>query len=659
MDRRFAAVGFVREGVQSVAIARISASPEEGMKCRIGGRAIKRDFFTVFRWCANIGHDHSSNRAEVFVDADFERSAIPTQVNATAILANTAAEFDLGYIATGAVRACSFRKEERFEVSSTCRFIVKQPIDSEQVMASISDVSVGVTLRSLQISKRLLQSVLQLVFYATSIGVAEFLSALQQMYSDMIFYPLAIDVVGHHRNTLALAILDRNHRTVSAQDALSIVQKFLKLTEYPHVLVESMKASLCSKDLCANDGKCRQAMSFSSTRVTFYGFNSIWNVPNGIITTRCECSHGYCGRTCDVQCDTPFCSTDRCSTNGRSIQACETFRVGGGCLTGFSEAICSMQSDNGQSLASQSIDVEALLEHKQKSLCVRVNCGDGVCHVHRGQPVCQCSDGLKATDCSIGSQVISLSNVGFITLIPTEQLRIQPFNHSLLSNDDFCNGSQSLAIEFRTRESYGTIVVLSYELEYSVIEMHGSVVRYRVINPHRAPIDITLDRKSVNDGEWHHVMLELTSDRKTITFRMDDIGKQALSREMLPALISAELESIHFGQNGPLGQFTGCLRRLVINGRLQPLLNDQKHRDELFSTVDHGVVAKCVLDSAHKSILQNTTVVSYLVVIAVPIVAIVLVIVVLHILRRKVANDSKQCGQMWTRNDVACRRRCK
>uniref|UniRef100_A0A158PBZ1 LAM_G_DOMAIN domain-containing protein n=1 Tax=Angiostrongylus cantonensis TaxID=6313 RepID=A0A158PBZ1_ANGCA len=548
-EERFATVGFIREGVQSVSIARISTlAPGEFTTYRIGEKRLGEIFSLssdgVLTSTRPLKQSSRSvynltviMQPHVFVDLDFERSVIPTKVEATSILANRAAEFDLEYISAGAVEECHARDEERFQVLSTCRFIVKRPIDGEEVLASISGVSVRIALRSLQPSKKLLQSVLQLVFYATSTGVAEFLTELQQFYSDMTFYPLAIDVVAHHRNTLALAILDRNHKVVTPQDAHNIVQKFLKLTEFPHVLIESMKTN-------------------ASAQIHVVENPVMYPVIRPLVPLR-----------------------------------------------------------NAQRTAFA---------------CMR--------------------------DLVRSSQVTSLSNVAFVTLVPTEQLRIGLLNQSLLTNDDSCNGSQSLAIEFRTRESYGTIVVLSYELEHSVIEVHGSVVRYRVINPHRIPIAITLDRKSVDDGKWHHVMLELTSDRKTITFKMDDIGKQALSREVLPALISAGLERIQFGRNGPQRQvvyvmyhydrhFSGCLRRLVINGRLQPLLYDPKYSDELFSTIYHGVVAECVMDSPHITLLQNTTIVSCLVFVGGPAVVCVLIIVVVQILRRNEAKGSKRCDQ--------------
>ncbi|KAE9414702.1 hypothetical protein Angca_006632, partial [Angiostrongylus cantonensis] len=671
-EERFATVGFIREGVQSVSIARISTlAPGEFTTYRIGEkrlgeifslssdgvltstRPLKQSSRSVYNLTVimqpHVGHPHVTD-VLVFVDLDFERSVIPTKVEATSILANRAAEFDLEYISAGAVEECHARDEERFQVLSTCRFIVKRPIDGEEVLASISGVSVRIALRSLQPSKKLLQSVLQLVFYATSTGVAEFLTELQQFYSDMTFYPLAIDVVAHHRNTLALAILDRNHKVVTPQDAHNIVQKFLKLTEFPHVLIESMKTSLCNDNVCALDDKCLQAVFFRNKSLLFYGSKSVWNVPNGFVTTRCKCTNSRCGKPCDVPCDTSSCSTEECPANGLRMH--ERSCTNGECFSGFVGAMCSLQSDYEQSLARETSTVEASSKDQQNRLCARMNCGDGSCRVHRGQPICHCSDGLKATDCSYGSQVTSLSNVAFVTLVPTEQLRIGLLNQSLLTNDDSCNGSQSLAIEFRTRESYGTIVVLSYELEHSVIEVHGSVVRYRVINPHRIPIAITLDRKSVDDGKWHHVMLELTSDRKTITFKMDDIGKQALSREVLPALISAGLERIQFGRNGPQRHFSGCLRRLVINGRLQPLLYDPKYSDELFSTIYHGVVAECVMDSPHITLLQNTTIVSCLVFVGGPAVVCVLIIVVVQILRRNEAKGSKRSDQKWMQAEL-------
>lgn len=61
---------------------------------------------------------------------------------------------------------------------------------------------------------------------------------------------------------------------------------------------------------------------------------------------------------------------------------------------------------------------------------------------------------------------------GFITLTPTDQLQTElALNYSPLANQEFCNGSQSISIDFRTRKSHGTIVALSYEAEFAVIEV--------------------------------------------------------------------------------------------------------------------------------------------------------------------------------------------
>ncbi|KIH55413.1 hypothetical protein ANCDUO_14431 [Ancylostoma duodenale] len=167
---------------------------------------------------------------------------------------------------------------------------------------------------------------------------------------------------------------------------------------------------------------------------------------------------------------------------------------------------------------------------------------------------------------------------GFITLTPTDQLQTElALNYSPLANQEFCNGSQSISIDFRTRKSHGVIVALSYEAEFAVIEVHSSVVRYRVFDSYRTPIEITLAGQTVDDDNWHQVVLELSEDRKTvsdfclqilsmhnfwdrynwyflqITFKVDGIGKQAVSRVVLPSILSPDLRRLQLGINGLRG----------------------------------------------------------------------------------------------------------
>ncbi|PIO53658.1 hypothetical protein TELCIR_24999, partial [Teladorsagia circumcincta] len=144
---------------------------------------------------------------------------------------------------------------------------------------------------------------------------------------------------------------------------------------------------------------------------------------------------------------------------------------------------------------------------------------------------------------------------GFITLAPTQQLHSNIGNTTTTSPAvmEFCNNSRSIEIDFRTRQAHGTIVALSYEAEFAVIEVYASVVRYRVFDSYRTPVEITLSGQSVDDGNWHRVVLELSEDKKVITFKVDGIGKQALSRVVLPSIISADLKRIQLGINGLRG----------------------------------------------------------------------------------------------------------
>nr|CDJ93240.1 Cadherin and Laminin G domain containing protein [Haemonchus contortus] len=219
------------------------------------------------------------------------------------------------------------------------------------------------------------------------------------------------------------------------------------------------------------------------------------------------------------------------------------------CLAGFSGVDCSIRNKDRKLKRKRPYELKKPSE-KRKMNCSEMKCDGGTCQAEGGRAICHCVGGFEAVDCSKAGQAYSMT-FGSFTLAPTEQLRSILAAGALSPADStFCHGSQSIEIDFRTRKSHGTIVALFYESELAVVEVHASVARYRVFNSYRTPVEITLGSQSVDDGNWHQVVLELSGDRKVITFKVDGLGKQAMSRVVLPSIISADLERIELGVNG-------------------------------------------------------------------------------------------------------------
>ncbi|KAK6043690.1 EGF-like domain protein [Cooperia oncophora] len=395
---------------------------------------------------------------------------------------------------------------QRVVMLADCHITVKQPIDPTGIKATINGADSDIELKTLQISDGLEQSSVQVVLYAAPAGVADFLDELQRSYSDLTFYPLAVDIdAAEHRNTLSLAVVDRNRRVIAADDSRDILRSFFQKDDFPHTLLQSMKTSLCDDYVCSNGGKCRQMIALHNGSTSFYGSESIWSIPNGVLTTRCKCAFGYGGEFCDEV------NRMRWSHFGVCLAGiCE-------CLAGFAGVDCSMRvfGSNERKQKKRPAELKKASK-KRKTSCSEMNCGDGVCHTEGGRAICHCVGGFQAVDCSTAEQAISTTS-GSITLMPTEQLR------KILSNGtsspaamEFCNNSRSIEIDFRTRKAHGTIVALSYEGQFAVIDVHASVVRYRVFDSYRTPVEITLGSQPVGDGRWHRVVLELSEDRKTV-----------------------------------------------------------------------------------------------------------------------------------------------
>ncbi|EYC20781.1 hypothetical protein Y032_0021g420 [Ancylostoma ceylanicum] len=167
-------------------------------------------------------------------------------------------------------------------------------------------------------------------------------------------------------------------------------------------------------------------------------------------------------------------------------------------------------------------------------------------------------------------------------------------------------------------------------------QVHSSVVRYRVFDSYRTPIEITLNGQTVDDDNWHQVVLELSEDRKTITFKVDGTGKQAVSRVVLPSILSPDLRRVQLGINGLRGQFSGCLRRFVINGYLQPLHDVESSLDEYFSRkVSGDVSSDCHVGSTPLAVFQKPGVLASILCVGVLVAAVLAVFIVARLLKRR------------------------
>ncbi|KAK5968830.1 hypothetical protein GCK32_015961, partial [Trichostrongylus colubriformis] len=262
---------------------------------------------------------------KVFVEADFENAVVSRHLNTTVVFAGTPTELDLSALASGTKSQCASKESELLEISPDCHITVKQPIDMV-VEALINGNSTEIKINTLQVSEELEQSALQVVLYAAPGGVANFFTELQRSYSDLTFYPLAIEIVDAlHRNTLSLAVVDRNRRVIAVDDSRDILRSFFQKDDFPHALLQSMKTSLCDDVICSNGGRCRQLIELKNSSISFYGSESIWSVPNGVARTRCECASGYVGEYCEQvnRCDNVICPDGRCSTSGNCTSDCE------------------------------------------------------------------------------------------------------------------------------------------------------------------------------------------------------------------------------------------------------------------------------------------------------------------------------------------------
>ncbi|KAK6740382.1 hypothetical protein RB195_008692 [Necator americanus] len=143
----------------------------------------------------------------------------------------------------------------------------------------------------------------------------------------------------------------------------------------------------------------------------------------------------------------------------------------------------------------------------------------------------------------------------------------------------------------------------------------------------------------MDDGNWHEVVLELSEDRKTITFKVDGIGKQAVSRMVLPTILSSDLKRVQLGVNALRGQFSGCLRRFVINGHLQPINSEETLSEEYFTrTLSGDVSSECHMGSTQVALFQKPGVIASVLCVGVLAAAVLVVFTIARLTKRRHAS---------------------
>ncbi|WKX99935.1 hypothetical protein Q1695_014644 [Nippostrongylus brasiliensis] len=660
-------VGYITDSVPSVAILPLLRFGGQKTSYRIGDRRL-RELFSMTPenvlislrplsrairsiYDIPIVAQHDSGRLQtrrvlVFVDANEDNRVVPDNLNTTVVFADGPLQLDLSQLLPQSSPSCTSLNEP-ITVTSDCRLMVDRSVDNTVVTATGANAtSLKIRLESLKINEDLKKSALKLVFYAAPAGVADLLSELRRSYAELTFYPLAITRIGANHHALSLSVVDRNGRIISASDTRDIARGFFQKDEFSHAILDTMFVTVCDETTCANGGRCHQLVSLDSDSSSFLGSESIWVIPRGNAKARCSCSAGFRGEFCE--------EVDRCEDAGKcsSEQAtceetCKNGVCAGGecaCLDGFTGADCTipLPSPGLRKKAKKQPD-ELKKPVKPKTKCSELNCGDGRCRIRPDGPVCQCTGGFEALDCALGMQSFTMTS-GSIDFFPTDQLRSALLSSSSSSSSigDFCNGSRSIQIDFRTDRAHAVIARFSYEAEFAVIEVYSSMLRYRVFDSYRTPVEITLTGQPVNDGNWHTVVLELSSDRKMITFKVDGIGKQALSRVVLPSIISPDLRRIQLGVSEQQGQFSGCLRRFVVNGQLQSLDVDDDYPSELFTRSTSGdVMAGCSLTPAPRlALLQKPEVLLSLISLAIVLGSAVVIVTAVRMIRRRKAPPS-------------------
>ncbi|XP_076063489.1 protein slit-like [Oratosquilla oratoria] len=313
---------------------------------------------------------------------------------------------------------------------------------------------------------------------------------------------------------------------------------------------------------------------------------------DGINSYVCACAPGYTGTYCEKK--IAFCSKEfnpckngaECHDEGTgySCQCLEGW-TGANCTENINDCVSHMCMNGGQC-----VDGVATYECKcvgdwsgryceqgpsvllQTQPCTQHDCKHGVCVVSpndRAQYMCKCSPGYSGKYCEHQTAVTFLDASSYVQLgTPTTKPHL------------------NLTLRFTTKQQDGALVYHGQERCHIAVEVFKGRLRisYDVGNH---PASTMFSYELVSDGEEH--MVELFSERQNFTLRVDggmarsilNAGEKKFLEITTPVFlggappdVAAYAHSQWHLRNAT--SFRGCMREVVVNGKLQDLSVDTK-----------------------------------------------------------------------------------
>ncbi|XP_016104917.1 protocadherin Fat 3-like isoform X2 [Sinocyclocheilus grahami] len=216
-------------------------------------------------------------------------------------------------------------------------------------------------------------------------------------------------------------------------------------------------------------------------------------------------------------------------------------------------------------------------------VCVDMRCpGDMQCvgtDISRGPYVCQCPPG-KLGECA-GHTSLSFSGNSYIKYRVTDGER---------------SGEMKLALRIRTLQSTGIIMYTRAD-PCSVLKIEEGKLWFQ-LDCGNSPRSIGISGRPVNDGNWHHVVLELRGNYSSLSLDDMYVERRLATTKYRP--LGADL-SIYFGaqvsppdarslteRKGPwvTNGFQGCLDSVVLNDNELPLQNKRSPYAEVVGLTD-------------------------------------------------------------------------
>uniref|UniRef100_A0A8C2BHA8 FAT atypical cadherin 3a n=1 Tax=Cyprinus carpio TaxID=7962 RepID=A0A8C2BHA8_CYPCA len=216
-------------------------------------------------------------------------------------------------------------------------------------------------------------------------------------------------------------------------------------------------------------------------------------------------------------------------------------------------------------------------------VCADMRCpGDMQCvgtDSSRGPYVCQCPQG-KLGECA-GHTSLSFSGNSYIKYRVTDGER---------------SGEMKLTLRIRTLQSKGIIMYTRAD-PCSVLKIEEGTLWFQ-LDCGNSPRSIGISGRPVNDGNWHHVVLELRGNYSSLSLDDMYVERRLATTKYRP--LGADL-SIYFGaqvsppdarslteRKGPwvTNGFQGCLDSVVLNDNELPLQNKRSPYAEVVGLTD-------------------------------------------------------------------------